>query len=203
MLRTRAPKYGNGDPAADELAARLLNVIADSVAAHAQEPDMTLPEGYRLVWGLLTGTFEWAPAHGAGLGASPDGRRASEPSSSNLAPSVGMAMHGPTAALRSYTSLPLRRLRSGAPLDLSMDGTTTAGEAGLARLMGFVRSFVDLGGNFMTITLVDGDTLRHAQKEPDRYRHLRVRLGGSKAYFVGLSRAMQDYYIARVEQGFG
>jgi len=200
MLRTRAPKYGNGDPAADELAARLLNVIADSVAAHAREPDMTLPEGYRLVWGLLTGTFEWAPSHGAGLGASPDGRRASEPSSSNLAPSVGMAMHGPTAALRSYTSLPLRRLRSGAPLDLSMDGTTTAGEAGLERLMGFVRSFVDR--NFMTITLVDGDTLRHAQKEPDRYRHLRVRLGGSQAYFVGLSRAMQDYYIARVEQGF-
>jgi formate C-acetyltransferase len=202
MLRTRAPKYGNGDPAADELAARLLNYIADRMAAHAQEPDMGLPEGYRLVWGLLTGTFEWAPSHGAGLGASPDGRFASEPSSSNLAPSVGMAMHGPTAALRSYTNLPLRRLRSGAPLDLSMDGTTTAGEAGLARLMGFVRSFVDLGGNFMTITLVDGDTLRQAQREPDRYRHLRVRLGGSQAYFVGLSRAMQDYYIARVEQGF-
>jgi formate C-acetyltransferase len=202
MLRTRAPKYGNGDPAADELAARLLNFIADSVEVHAQEPDMTLPEGYRLVWGLLTGTFEWAPAHGAGLGASSDGRRASEPSSSNLAPSVGMAMQGPTAALRSYTSLPLRRLRSGAPLDLSMDGTTTTGEAGLERLIGFVRSFVDLGGNFMTITLADGDTLRHAQREPDRYRHLRVRLGGSQAYFVGLPRAMQDYYIARVEQGF-
>jgi len=202
MLRTRAPKYGNGDPAADELAARLLNFIADRVAAHAQDPDMALPDGYRLVWGLLTGTFEWAPSHGAGLGASPDGRRASEPSSSNLAPSVGVAMHGPTAALRSYTGLPLQRLRSGAPLDLSMDGSTTAGEAGLARLMGFVRSFVDLGGNFMTITLVDGDTLRQAQQEPDRYRHLRVRLGGSQAYFVGLSRAMQDYYIARVEQGF-
>jgi pyruvate-formate lyase len=68
--------------------------------------------------------------------------------------------------------------------------------------MGFVRSFVDLGGTFMTITLADGDTLRHAQREPGRYRHLRVRLGGSQAYFVGLSRAMQDYYIARVEQGF-
>ena len=201
MLMTRAPKYGNGDPTVDALAARLLNFIADSVEAHAQEPDMTLPGGFRLVWGVLTGTFEWAPSHGAGLGASSDGRRASEPSSSNLGPSVGMAMQGPTAALRSYASLPLRRLRTGAPLDLSMDGSTTAGEAGLARLMGFVRSFVDLGGNFMTITLIDGDTLRQAQKEPERYSNLRVRLGGSQAYFVGLPPSFQDYYIARVERG--
>jgi formate C-acetyltransferase len=112
-----------------------------------------------------------------------------------------MAMKGPTALLRSYASLPLNRLRSGCPLDLTMDGTTLAGEAGLARMVGFVRTFVELGGSLMTVTLIDGDTLRRAQKEPDRYRHLRVRLGGSQAYFVGLSPAQQDYYIARVERG--
>jgi formate C-acetyltransferase len=200
MLVTRAPKYGNADPAADAIAARLLNCVGDSIEKHAQ--DLTVPEKYNFIWGFLSGTFEWAPKHGAGLGASADGRRASEPSATNLGPSVGMAMHGPTSALRSYTSLPLDRIRTGAPLDLSMDGSTTAGEAGLRRLMGFLRSFVDLGGNLMTITLADGDTLRRAQNEPEKYRDLRVRLGGSQAYFVGLSRDMQDYYIARVESGF-
>ena len=82
---------------------------------------------------------------------------------------------------------------------MSMDGTTTAGEAGLARLMGFIRSFVDLGGNFMTVTLVDGDTLRQAQREPDRYRHLRVRMGGWCAYFTMLSEAQQEHHIQRQE----
>jgi formate C-acetyltransferase len=150
---------------------------------------------------MLAGTFEWANRHGASIGAMPDGRRASEPSSSNLGPSLGMATKGPTAMLRSYASLPLSRVRTGGPLDLQMDGTTLGGEAGLARLMGFVQSFVELGGNIMTITLADGETLRRAQKEPDKYRHLRVRLGGSQAYFVGLAPEMQNYYIARVERG--
>jgi formate C-acetyltransferase len=199
MLITRAPKYGNGDPIADGMAARLIAFIADCVDQHRAE--FPLPAPYHLTWGNLAGTFEWANAHGASIGASPDGRRASEPSSSNLGPSLGMAMKGPTALLRSYASLPLNRLRSGCPLDLTMDGTTLAGEAGLARMVGFVRTFVELGGSLMTVTLIDGDTLRRAQKEPDRYRHLRVRLGGSQAYFVGLSPAQQDYYIARVERG--
>jgi formate C-acetyltransferase len=199
LLITRAPKYGNGDPEADAMAGRLIAFIADSMEKHT--PEYTLPAHYNLVWGMLAGTFEWANAHGSSIGASPDGRRASEPSSSNLGPSLGMAMKGPTALLRSYGSLPLNRLRSGSPLDLTMDGTTLAGEEGLQRLVGFVRSFVELGGNIMTVTLVDGATLRRAQKEPDKYRHLRVRLGGSQAYFVGLSPAQQDYYIARVERG--
>ena len=95
----------------------------------------------------------------------------------------------------------LERLIIGGALDLSMDGTTLAGDAGLGRMVGFVRSFVELGGDIMTITVADGETLRRAQKEPSNYRHLRVRLGGQQAYFTGLSRDMQDWCIARVEGG--
>jgi formate C-acetyltransferase len=199
MFITRAPKYGNGDAVADGMLARLIILISDSIEKHALE--FALPERYHLAWGMLAGTFEWANAHGASLGAMPDGRRASEPSSSNLGPSLGMAMKGPTAMLRSYASLPLERVRTGGPLDLQMDGTTLGGVVGLERLVGMVRSFVELGGNIMTITLADGETLRRAQKEPDKYRHLRVRLGGSQAYFVGLTPEQQNYYIARVERG--
>lgn len=181
------------------MAARLLNVVGDAVEKYAQM--LAVPDRFNMIWGMLAGTFEWAPAHGASIGATADGRRASEPSATNLGFATGAAMHGPTAALRSYASLPLQRLRTGAPLDLTIDGTTLSGEAGLQRMVGFVRSFVDLGGNLMTITLADAATLRHAQEEPDKYRHLRVRLGGSQAYFVGLGRDMQDYYIKRAEQG--
>jgi formate C-acetyltransferase len=201
MLVSRAPKYGNDDEAADAMAARLLNFVGDTVERVSRE--MTVPEGYHLVWGHLSGTFELATRYGGWAGATPDGRHASEPVAVNLSPSIGMAMKGPTAVLRSYTRLPLDRLRTGAPLDLRVDGSTLAGEAGLSRLIGFVRSFIELGGGLMTISVVDADTMRRAQKEPSKYRHLRVRLGGSQAYFVGLSREQQDFQIMRAEHSLG
>ena len=127
-------------------------------------PEMTVPEGYHLIWGLLSGTFEGAVWFGNWIGASPDGRYASEAVAINLSPSVGMAMKGPTATLRSYANLPLGRLMSGAPLDLCMDGTTLVGDAGLSRLAGFVRSFVELGGGILTISVMDADTMRRAHQ---------------------------------------
>jgi len=201
MLVSRTAKYGNDDETVDAMAARLLNFIADTVEKVSKE--MVVPEGHHLIWGLLSGTFELAVWFGNWIGASPDGRYASEAVAMNLSPSVGMAMKGPTATLRSYANLPLGRLMTGAPLDLCMDGTTLVGDAGLSRLAGFVRSFVELGGGIMTISVMDADTMRRAQKEPNRYRHLRVRLGGSQAYFVGLSREQQDFQIARAEHAFG
>jgi formate C-acetyltransferase len=179
------------------MAARLLDFIGDTVERVSGE--LVVPEGYRVVWGHLSGTFELATRYGSWAGATPDGRHASEPVAINLSPSIGMAMKGPTAVLRSYARLPLERLRTGAPLDLRMDGSTLAGEEGLSRLVGFVQSFVELGGQLMTITVVDADTMRRAQRDPSRYRHLRVRLGGSQAYFVGLSREQQDLQIMRAE----
>ena len=90
-------------------------------------------------------------------------------------------------------------LPSGSPLDLSLDKKALEGEEGLERLMAFAQSFLDKGGNMLTISVNSVDELKRAQKEPEKYRHLRVRVGGWQAYFVDLTRDHQDHHIARLE----
>jgi len=88
---------------------------------------------------------------------------------------------------------------TGAPLDLTLDANALEGERGVGAVAAFVRVFVELGGNIMTLSAVSGATLREAQASPDRYRHIRVRMGGFHAYFTALNREHQDAIIARTE----
>jgi len=73
------------------------------------------------------------------------------------------------------------------------------GEEGTTRLAALVRSFVETGGNMLTLTVADTRELRAAQQEPDQYKSLRVRMGGWCAYFTMLSREQQDHHIRRQE----
>jgi formate C-acetyltransferase len=93
----------------------------------------------------------------------------------------------------------LQDLATGSPLDLSVDRKFLTGGEGLERLIALVRTFLDKGGNMLNITVNSVEELRQAQREPEKYRHLRVRMGGWQAYFVDLSRKHQDHHIARLE----
>jgi formate C-acetyltransferase len=75
-------------------------------------------------------------------------------------------------------------------------------EEGIDILKSFLRSYVRLGGNILTVTTVETETLKEAQKKPKDYESLRVRLGGLTAYFVQLAKPQQDEYIKRTEHGF-
>ena len=112
-----------------------------------------------------------------------------------------MDLNGPTAAIKSYAQMSMQDLAAGAPLDLRFSGSALAGEAGTERLRAFIQAFVALGGNMLTVTVTDVETLRAAMAEPEKYRGLRVRMGGWSAYFVALSREQQLLHIARVEHG--
>ena len=90
-------------------------------------------------------------------------------------------------------------LPAGAPLDLRLARKLVEGDAGTARMTALIRSLVDLGGSMMTLTVADTEELRAAQREPDQYRSLRVRMGGWCAYFTSLSREQQDHHIRRQE----
>jgi len=113
-----------------------------------------------------------------------------------------MDRNGPTAALKSYTKLPHRQMATGAPLDLTFDANALGGETGVRTLAAFLRAFVEMGGSIMTLSAVSGATLRDAQVNPDRHRHIRVRMGGFQAYFTALNREHQDGTIARTEHRF-
>jgi formate C-acetyltransferase len=88
-------------------------------------------------------------------------------------------------------------LPAGGPLDLRLAHRLVEGDEGTSRMAGLVRSFVETGGNMMTLTVVDTQELLDAQKEPEKYRSLRVRMGGWCAYFTMLSHEQQDHHIRR------
>lgn len=188
-----APKYGNDDPYADAVGRALIDAFTETVARHARahEKIIKFPAG--------VGTFSWYIGIGEGLGASADGRLAGEPVSSNFSPALGRDHNGIPGAILSYAAMHHANLPAGGPLDLRLNRHLVEGEEGTGRMAALVRSFVETGGNMMTLTVVDTEELRAAQRDPDNYRSLRVRMGGWCAYFTMLGREQQDHHIHRQE----
>jgi choline trimethylamine-lyase len=147
------------------------------------------------------GTLSWFIAVGEGTGASADGRRLGEPVASNFSPSAGAMTRGITGAIRSFCHMDLELLPLGSPIDLGMPERYVAGDVGTARLVGLLKSFAELKGNMLTVSVADAGVLRQAQKHPENYRDLRGRMGGWSACFTMLSKEQQDYHIRKSESG--
>lgn len=188
-----APKYGNDKEQADAVGQAVMRAFTDIVNRHA--------EVYRQQMLFLcgVGTFSWYIGIGEGLGASPDGRLAGEPVSSNFSPALGRDMEGLPGAILSYAKMHDCNLPAGGPLDLRLNRKLVEGAAGTARMAALLRSFVETGGNMLTLTVADTEELRVAQREPEHYSSLRVRMGGWCAYFTMLSREQQEHHIRRQE----
>ena len=190
----RVPKYGNDDDYVDEIGTDLLTWYCDYFDEWNKKVDwITFVPG--------VGTFENYPRLGYVCGASADGRLAQAPLAPNYSPSRGLDTNGPTAVLKSATKFDLGRLNDGCPVDMRMSFSDTNGE-GRKILKDFIKSFVRLGGNILTISKVSTETLKAAQKEPEKYASLRVRLGGLTAYFVQLCETQQNEFIRRTEHSF-
>jgi pyruvate-formate lyase len=196
VLRSKmlsAPKYGNDDDRADSVGRELIDAFTSTVAryAEAHRSLIKFPSG--------VGTFSWYIGIGEGLGASPDGRLSGEPVSSNFSPALGRDLEGLPGAILSYSKMHDSNLPAGSPLDLRLAKRLIQGDEGTERMMALIRSFVDTGGNMMTLTVADTEELKAAQNEPEKYRSLRVRMGGWCAYFTMLSKEQQDHHIRRQE----
>jgi formate C-acetyltransferase len=191
-LLQSAPKYGSNDLYAD--------AIGKSILQHFTETVDRLNADYpRINFLAAVGTFSWYIAIGEGVGATPDGRLAAQPVSSNFSPSVGADSKGVTGAILSHSQMQMKDLPVGAPIDLRVSSKLVSGPDGARRLSGLIRSFVELGGNMLTLTVADTEILRKAQQEPENYPTLRVRMGGWSAYFTMLSREQQDHHIQKQE----
>ncbi|MFW6269990.1 MAG: pyruvate formate lyase family protein, partial [Bacillota bacterium] len=187
-----APKYGNNNPYADQIGERIINYFTNKVdKLNSQYDKINFLAG--------VGTFSWYIAIGEGLGPSPDGRKEAEQVSSNFSPSVGVASKGVTGALNSFTKMNLEDLPVGSPVDLRISSKLVTGHGGQERLTGLLKSFIEMGGNMLTLSVADIETLRKAQKNPQDYQHLRVRMGGWSAYFTMLSREQQEHHIQKQE----
>lgn len=185
-------KWGNGDPSVDSIA-RLVTDMLYSEMRHR-----TNPRGGR--WQLALYSFVANYGLGSVVGASADGRHAREMLTRNLNPSWGTDRNGTTAVLRSLSNIDFTKFPNGSTLDLRFDPEPLQTEEGRERFMGFLKAFVDLGVMTMQISMVDEETLRDAQKNPDRYPNLMVKVAGYSARFVELSAQEQEEIIRRTTQ---
>lgn len=133
------------------------------------------------------------------IGASADGRKAKSPYGVNFSSSLGVDKLGPTALIKSCTKIDLKKAANGAVIDVKFHPRTVSGEIGLEKFAALIKGFIALGGSQIQFNIVSREMLLDAQKNPERYGDLIVRVWGFSAYFVRLPEEYQEHIIARTE----
>ncbi len=189
-LLLKSPKYGNDDDAADDLAKA---VFEEYFAAIDGRP--TVRGGkYRI--NLLPTTVH--VYFGKVTGATPDGRRAGETLSEGISPVQGSDRKGPTAVLKSAAKIDHVRT-GGTLLNQKFTPQLLADDEGIRNVGHLVRTYFKMDGHHIQFNVVTADTLREAQKQPEKYRDLIVRVAGYSDYFLDCSVDLQNEIIRRTE----
>ena len=132
-------------------------------------------------------------------GATPDGRAAGEEFSKNLSPTMGMDRNGVTALIKSICTMEPLDLPGDFPLDVMMHPSSVQGEEGLAALRGLLYTYFAKGGVVIHFNIFDAAELKAAQKDPEKYANLQIRVCGWNVRFIDLPKEEQDAYIKRAE----
>lgn len=137
---------------------------------------------------------------GAQTGATPDGRAAYTPIADGVSPAAGRDLKGPTAAANSVSCLDHYIASNGTLFNMKFHPSALEGRSGLESFVALVRGYFDRKGSHMQFNVVSRETLRDAQKNPEKYKSLVVRVAGYSALFTTLSRGLQEDIINRTEQ---
>lgn len=189
LLLNKPEKYGNNQAHVDAVYKEMMDFIAENVQ---QWHDA---RGGYYAFGIDSQTMNIP--HGAVTGALPDGRLAGEPFCDASSPMMGRDVHGPTATVKSVASMVDEKLHEGALYNLRFDPKGIQGEKGLDTLEGVIKTYFEDGGQHIQINVVDNETLKKAQKQPENYKGLMVRVAGYMAYFTELDKSAQDTIIYR------
>lgn len=191
QLRYEAPKMGNNDDYVDSLAGELLDCFAASLRGRQNERGGIYRAG--------TGSAMYYVWHAKDLAASPDGRDAGENLPCNYSPSLFARCKGPISIIQSFTKPHLQDIVNGGPLTLELHDSVFRNSESIVKVAMLVKSYFDLGGHQLQLNSVNRDTLLDAQKHPENYRNLIVRVWGWSGYFVELDKVYQDHIIKRAE----
>ncbi len=188
--KTRAPKWGNNDQQVDSLALRIADFAAKQIN---HTPNARGGFFYASLYG------QKVVEHGKLIGALPNGRNAGQPVSKNLDACIGMDRKGITALTASVVKLDLADFPCGTCLDLMLHPSTVRGEEGIGVLTGIIRTFLARGGSGLQFNLFDAAELREAQRTPEKYAHLQVRVCGWNVHFTDLAPEAQQTFIDQAE----
>jgi pyruvate formate-lyase/glycerol dehydratase family glycyl radical enzyme len=194
QMCVNAPKYGNGIEWVDNIGYEIETTILEFLNKHPKPHNQCfilrqIPVTFHVPLGKVT----WA---------TPNGRKASEYLNEGISPSHGMDVKGPTVSLNSMARARNRsyREKAGDLINMKFSPASLAGEEGTRRLMQIIRTWSQLKHWHIQFNILNKDTMLAAQKDPEKYRNLIVRIAGYSAYFVDLSPAQQEELIARTEE---
>jgi formate C-acetyltransferase len=188
----KTPKYGNDDDYADDQARLVFDMYYECVNGRP-----TAIGGTHRINMLPTTCHVY---FGSVIGALPDGRKAKQPLSEGISPVQGADIKGPTAVLKSASKID--HLKTGGTL-LNQKFTPSFFEddEAIRKVTGLIRGYFKMDGHHIQFNVVSADTLRDAQKHPEKYRDLIVRVAGYSDYFNDLGEDLQNEIIHRTEQG--
>ncbi len=199
----KAPKYGRDDDLADELALKVMELWSEETWKHKTRSTNRQARPGMLSWNYWIAYSDILPA-------SPDGRPRGKFLSNALCPSNGADSNGPTANVNSvgkalggksadrgdwqeYINL----LPNGGSHTMTFNPSILRDPEHKEKFKAFLRAYIENGGSALQINMIDADMLRDAQKHPENYRHLLVRVTGYNAYFTSIGKELQDEIIAR------
>ena len=188
------PKYGNDDDYVDLLVRESTDYVAKDM------PNYVDWVGGR--YGTLLNPITANIPFGELCGATPDGRQAGIPVAEGCSPAQGTDKKGPTAAVKSVAKLDHVACDSGTLLNQKFNPAALADLSGLRKLGALIKTYFDLKGMHIQFNVIDHKTLRAAQKSPEKYSDLIVRVAGYSALFISLEPAVQEDIISRTEQNF-
>ncbi len=182
-------KFGNGIDAVDSLAESLALFLANKINMR--------PNGRNGFFKASLHSAKMFILMGEKTGATPDGRFAGEEMSKNISPTMGMDTNGVTALVKSVTRIDSALFPGDFPLDVMMHPATVQGEEGLAAMRTLLKTYMDKHGIAIHFNIFDANVLLDAQKHPDKYEGLQVRVCGWNTRFNDIAKKEQDQYIKR------
>jgi len=193
QMLLKTPKFGNDNDYADEQTAWVMRTFSQEAIKNKNTRG-----GRKIPVHIPLSSYVRA---GAAVGALPSGRLAEEPLADSLAPTQGSDVNGPTAVFKSVGKIDHAEVFAGISFNMRLDPVIFKEDYGFKRMADLIRTFVDQKIHHVQFNVISSDTLKAAQKEPDKHRDLMVRVAGYVARFVELPTPVQDTIIARTVHG--
>lgn len=188
----RVPKWGNDDDYVDDIAVKVAEHFLDEAGKYENS------RGGPYYPGIFT--FHHV-GRGIRTSASPDGRLTGDTISTHITPHAGTDTIGPTSALNSALKVTSLRPPEGTAMDIRLHPSAVSGDEGTRKLRSFIETMMKEGGPVLQFNVIDTETLRKAQVNPEQSRSLLVRVWGFSAYFTTLTKEYQEEVIARTVHG--
>ena len=191
MLINKAPKYGNDDTLADDMAQKVVDIYVKETDKHRSLFGGRFHPGFSSVSSNVP--------YGTAISALPNGRKEFVPLADGCSPSHGVDLDGPTAVAISSGKLDHEGMSGGSILNVKFLPSSIKGEEGLDKFTQYTKGALKAGVWHMQFNVMDTEEMRKAQQKPDEYRDMIVRVAGYSAFFTGLSTQLQEDVIDRTE----